>query len=126
MMIADCLGNLYMKHTRVIALIILAFALLGGLPISAHAKGKNNNAEAGIEWKILSQEADELYSTGEYDRAVKVAQKALEVAEQNVGKNHPDVATSLNNLSGLYRATDRNKEAEALERRATQILTAKR
>jgi len=37
------------------------------------------------------------------DRAVMVAKKALQVAEQEVGPNHPDVATSLNNLASLYR-----------------------
>ena len=58
---------------------------------------------AGIEWDILNQELMELYLTGKYDRAVVVAKKALEVAEKNVGPNHPDVAQSLNNLAELYR-----------------------
>jgi len=57
---------------------------------------------AGSEWDILNQEVHELYSTGKYERAVVVAKKALEVAEKNVGPNHPDVATSLNNLALLY------------------------
>ena len=58
---------------------------------------------AGIEWDVLNQEATDLYRQGKYDRAVVVAQKALEVAEQNVGRDHPDVALSLNNLAELYR-----------------------
>jgi hypothetical protein len=45
-----------------------------------------------------------LYRAGRHDRAVVVARKALEVAEQNLGPDHPDVATSLNNLAVLYRA----------------------
>jgi hypothetical protein len=46
-----------------------------------------------------------LYRAGKHDRAVVVvARKALEVAEQNLGPDHRDVATSLNNLAVLYRA----------------------
>ena len=47
---------------------------------------------AGSEWAILSQEVMELYHAGKYDRAVVVAKKAFEVAEKNVGPDHPDVA----------------------------------
>jgi len=58
---------------------------------------------AGLEWDIFDREAKELYRAGKYDRAVLVAQKALEVAEENFGKEHPYVAVSLNNLAELYR-----------------------
>ena len=76
---------------------------------------------AGIEWDVRNDEVKELYRTGKYDRGVVVAKKALEVAEQNVGPDHPDVATSLNNLAGLCRATNRDDEAEPLEQRAARI-----
>ncbi len=45
-----------------------------------------------------------LYRKGQYDRAVVVAKKALDVAEKAVGPNHPSVATSLNSLAVLYEA----------------------
>ncbi len=57
---------------------------------------------AGIEWETLNQEAMELYRAGQYARALRLAQAALEVAEKNVGPNHPDVAQSLNTLAVLY------------------------
>ncbi len=76
---------------------------------------------AGSEWDILNQEVMSLYQKGQYDRAVVVAKKALEVAQKNAGANHPDVATSLENLAVLYRAVKRDKEAEALEQRAARI-----
>ena len=76
---------------------------------------------AGIEWKILNQEAMELYRTGKYDRAIVVAKKALEVAEKNVGPNHPDVATSLNNLAELYRTQGQYAQAEPLYKRSLAI-----
>ena len=76
-----------MKYTR---LIILAFALLGAVPSFLHAQ------VAGVEWSILNQEVIEFYRADKYDRAVLVAEKALQVAEQNVGPEHPDEATILN------------------------------
>ena len=76
---------------------------------------------AGIEWEILNQEVISLYEQGRYDRAVVVAKKALEVAEKNVGPNHPDVATSLNNLAELYRTQGQYAQAEPLYKRALAI-----
>ncbi len=70
---------------------------------------------AGSEWENLNQETMSLYRQGRYSRATVVAQKALEVAEQNV-----------ENLAYLYRATNRIEEAEELERRAAQIRAMKR
>ena len=72
---------------------------------------------AGIEWDILNDEVVELYRTGQYARAVVVGKKALKVAEEIVGPDHPSVATSLNNLAALYRATGQILEAQELERR---------
>ena len=46
------------------------------------------------EWDVLNGEAKELCRQGKYDRAVVVAQKALDIAEQSLGTDHPDVATS--------------------------------
>lgn len=81
---------------------------------------------AGIEWEILNQEVMELRQAGKYDRAVLLAHKALQVAEQNVGPDHPDVARSLGNLAALYRATGRGSQAEALEQRAVNIRAMKK
>jgi tetratricopeptide (TPR) repeat protein len=77
--------------------------------------------EADMEWDILNQEAIELYQQGKYDRAVIVAEKALEVAEANVGPNHPDVATSLNNLAALYYTQGDYAKAEPLYKRSLAI-----
>jgi tetratricopeptide (TPR) repeat protein len=74
-----------------------------------------------IEWKILNQECTDLYRAGKYDRAVVVAQKALQVAEQNVGPDHPDVATSLNSLAELCRTQGDYAKAEPLYKRSLAI-----
>ena len=76
---------------------------------------------AFIQWDILNQEARELYRTGNYDRAVVVAKKALEVAEKNFGPNHPDVAKSLNSLARLYKTQAQYAQAEPLVERALAI-----
>jgi len=101
-----------MRHIK---LIILVLAFLGPIPSVVHAQG------AGIEWDILNREIIELYHAGKYDRAVIVSQKALEVAEQNVGPDHPDVARSLNNLAGLYDAQGDYAKAEPLFKRSLAI-----
>ena len=76
---------------------------------------------AGIEWEILNQEGVELLRTGKYDRGVVVAQKALEVAESSVGPDHPDVATSLNNLAFLYDTQGQYVQAEPFYKRALAL-----
>lgn len=82
------------------------FVLLLLLTSSVHADG------AGKEWEKLTEETLELLHIGKYDSAIIVAQKALEIAEINVGPDHPDVATNLEILASLYRATDRIRAIE--------------
>ena len=106
-----------MNRIRIITAAIVV--LLAGTTL-VHAQG------AGIEWDILNQEVMDLHQQGNYDRAVVVAQKALEVAKENVGPDHPAVANSLENLAALYRATKRDKEAQELEKRAERIRAIKR
>ena len=48
--------------------------------------------------------------------------RALGIREKALGPEHRDVASSLNNLAGLYRTQGRNGEADPLLRRALGIL----
>ena len=48
-------------------------------------------------------------------------QRALKIDEASLGKDHPEVATDLNNLAQLYKATNRLKEAEPLMERQLVI-----
>ena len=48
--------------------------------------------------------------------------RALQIDEQAFGKDHPEIATDLNNLASLYQATNRLKEAEPLMERHLTIL----
>lgn len=47
--------------------------------------------------------------------------RALDIDEQSFGKDHPNVATALNNLAALLQATNRLVEAEPLMRRTVEI-----
>jgi tetratricopeptide (TPR) repeat protein len=47
--------------------------------------------------------------------------RSLEISEEQLGANHPDTATSLNNLAGLYYSTGRYSEAEPLYLRSLTI-----
>ncbi len=76
----------------------------------------------GIEWETLNDEVTSLHKQGRYDRAVVVAKKALQVAEQTVGPNHPDVARSLNDLALLYHIQGQYAQAEPLYKRSLAIL----
>jgi len=79
---------------------------LGTMPVYAD--------ETGIEWDIPNQEARNLSRQGEYARAVVVAKKALDVAVENVGWQHLDVAAILNNLAFLYKKLGDYAKAEPL------------
>ena len=94
-----------MRHCII---LLAAFSILLPVSSSVFAEG------ADVEWDILNYEVKELYRTGKYGRAVVVAKKALEVAEENVGPYNPDVATSLNNLALLYRTQGHYAKAERL------------
>ena len=69
----------------------------------------------------LNREAMELSRVGEYDRAIVLAERAHELAEETRGPDHPEVAASLNNLASLYKVKGRYSEAEPLFLRSLAI-----
>ena len=56
-----------------------------------------------------------------YREAEPLYQRALAIREQQLGPEHPDTATSLNNLALLYRAQGKYEQAEPLYQRALEI-----
>ena len=93
-------------------------ALLALLLSSCSAETDNAQAK---EWETLNTEVMSLYKQGRYDRAVVVANKALEVAERALGPDQPSVATSLNNLASLYDTQGQYAQAEPLYKRSLTI-----
>ncbi len=73
------------------------------------------------DWEALTHEAMKLYNSGDYTQGVKVAKRALQVAQQNDGPDHPKVALSLGNLAEFYEAQREYAKAEQLYKRSLEI-----
>jgi len=99
-----------------IKILILLARILGLTNPAAFSQG------AAIEWDTLNEEVRRLYQAGDHKRATVIAEKALKVAEENVGPDHPDVAASLNNLALLYGAQGEYTKAEPLYKRSLAIV----
>ncbi|NEO89987.1 MAG: tetratricopeptide repeat protein [Moorea sp. SIO3G5] len=63
----------------------------------------------------------ELYQQGKYSEAIPLWERVLEIQQQLLGEEHPDVATSLNTLAELYLFQGRYQEAEPLYRQALDL-----
>ena len=77
--------------------------------------------ESAEEGLLLSRAGYYLYERAEYAQAEPLYRRALAIDEKALGPDHPDTATSLNNMAALYRAQERYKEAEPLCQRALDI-----
>ena len=71
--------------------------------------------------RLLNVSGSYLLHRGRHAEAEPLWQRALEIQEQQLGQDHPNTATSLNNLALLYRAQGRYAEAEPLLQRALAI-----
>ncbi len=104
----------YFLEARRAMTIVLMLVLAVSLALPAYAQ------EA--LWKDLRVKVRTLYHQGRYTEATKVAQEALKVAENTFGPDHPNLATSLNNLAELYRRLQgKYAAAEPLYQRALGI-----
>ena len=72
--------------------------------------------------KNLYSQVFKLHDQARYAEAADVAKKALRVAEDRFGKEHPNVAISLNNLAYLYDCQGNYVKSEPLYKRALVIL----
>jgi CHAT domain-containing protein/Flp pilus assembly protein TadD len=73
------------------------------------------------EAKRLNQQAINLYKDGKYEEAIILIKKVLIIREKLQGKDHPDVAISLNNLADSYRSQGKYTEATPLFQRSLAI-----
>ena len=85
-----------------IVLLVAGFAHLDLL----HAQS------SGEDLKTVNAEVVRLHEAGRYSEALPLAVNAVALAERLHGPDHPNVGTALNNLGLLYRALERNAEAE--------------
>lgn len=108
--------------TRKLMLVVVCMAvgLVGAVRVGEGASAREKTG-AATEWDSLKQESISRLRKGDYVRATVVAKKALQVAEQALGPDHPNVGLSLNNLAVLYRALGQYAQAEPLFKRALTI-----
>jgi hypothetical protein len=77
----------------------------------ASTEEKFSLSARGIKFNL---QANKLYQQGKYDEAIRLFKKSLAIRKQVLGAEHPDVATSLNNLAEVYLAQGRYTEAKPL------------
>jgi tetratricopeptide (TPR) repeat protein len=91
-------------------------------PLAAHAEAVARYADtAGLAYPtavLMNQLGGYWLARGAYREAEPLMRRALSIDEASYGPDHPRVATELNNLAQLLRATNRLFEAEPLMRRA--------
>ncbi|MUG97659.1 CHAT domain-containing protein [Scytonema sp. UIC 10036] len=105
--------------------IVIAVGVVASIPLSVVGQNQpqlSAEQQASLEEaNRLNQQADELYNKGKYDAAIPLAERALAMREKVLGKEHPDVATSINNLALLYREQGNYQQAEPLYKRSLAI-----
>ena len=103
---------------------VLAAALAlvqNGWPAALRAQ--DDRAQAQL--KALHERATQFRERGEYKKASDLYEQKVKLAIKTFGPDHPEVATSLNNLASLYEAQGRYAEAEPLYQRSLKIKEAK-
>jgi tetratricopeptide (TPR) repeat protein len=95
---------------------ILAALTVACIVTSAPASAQQQN-----ELAALVQRAAELIKAGKYAEATPPSERALALAERQVGPDNPVVIALLDNLGELYRRQNRFADAERVYRRALSI-----
>ena len=85
------------------------------------APGKPAQPSTDARLEELIHRATALQAQGVYDKAAQLWEQILAIVEEVRGLDHPDTATSLNNLAELYRNQGRYAEAEPLYKRSLAI-----
>jgi tetratricopeptide (TPR) repeat protein len=68
--------------------------------------------------RVNSQIAKYLSSRGRYDEAETMYKEVLEASEKQLGTDHPDTLTAMNNLARAYASQGRYDDAESLHKQA--------
>ncbi len=97
-----------------IALLLLLLAL-------PHPSRAGNGTEDLSPLEQVEELGLRAFSDGDYERALPLFRRALELAEAQFGRNNPALAVELNNLAEIYRLLGRYDEAEPLYRRALEL-----
>jgi tetratricopeptide (TPR) repeat protein len=74
-----------------------------------------------LHGEYLNKYGTASYQAGEPETAIAAFERALQILERKLGKNHPDVATALNNLALLHYSRGNYEAAEPLYQRSLAI-----
>src|SRR5687767_2310669 len=100
-----------------VGLVGLALAWGGVCPGRAQGQQPGipeDHQQALSEAARLNEQVQALYRQGKAAEAVPLAERALVLRRKALGEEHPDTATSLNNLAFLYKAMSQYGKAEPL------------
>ncbi len=116
------------SNQLILGLTIIALAIVTKVPATGQNPPPSPPQIITPEELALLEEADKfaaevekLYQEGKYTAGIPPARKALEIKATLLGKEDPEVATSLNDLGVLFRALGKYKEAEAPLKQALAI-----
>src|SRR4051812_19023597 len=98
---------------RAVTMVVILAA--GVARSSAQSSPGTPSSRAALEEaEQLNKLVVKLHGEGKFAEAVAPAERALALRERALGPSHPEVATSLNNLAGLYQAQGVYAKAEPL------------
>jgi CHAT domain-containing protein/Tfp pilus assembly protein PilF len=110
-------------------ILLLALLMVVGMntAIAEEADAKLQELQRALALKpddvnLLDETTVALYQAGKYSEAERLVQRSLAIREKSLGKDHPDVALSLNNLAALYEAQGKYSEAAPLYQRSLAIV----
>jgi CHAT domain-containing protein/Tfp pilus assembly protein PilF len=106
------------------ATLVAMMALLAGVPpVTAQPLPPQSTQQSAEleEAEQLNKQVEQLYQQGQYATAIPLAERALAIREKVLEPEHPDVATSLNNLAALYQEQGNYSSAEPLLQRSLAI-----
>src|SRR5712692_7691429 len=110
-----------MKVTFPIALTV-CFLTCSAFAENCIAQTPSSSQSPGlVESYELTDKVLKLYSEGNYDEALPLAKRALELREAALGRNHEDLIPLLLNLGELYKAKQRLSDAHSSFERALRI-----
>ena len=98
-----------------IYIIVLLLALGAIFVVNARAPAEDDNPPE------LNRQIVQLYHEGKFKEAIPLAEKLVVLTKRAKGGEHPDTATSLNNLAMLYQAMADYVKAKLLFKEALEI-----
>src|SRR5258706_13578225 len=103
------------------ALIVCFLLCLVFAPTSIAQTPPSSPSPGLVESYELTDKVLKLYGEGQYDEALPLAKRALELREAALGRNHEDLVPLLLNLGEVYKAKQKLTDAHSSFERALQI-----